>query len=470
LVISVGTVYSLITSSSEEEITGIEDLLTIKMPNYWFSPNFRNGLWDGTKSYLRQDRGSGLHYFLTGFIPLLLAHFPDTVIHNKRSKSLSNLSTPYLLKTKTMTGEYDYQFQAVKAVLQNKRGILHLGTGAGKTAIAAALSTLLPPKILFIVPKIDLMWQTLDTFKEETDLQVSCLGGGQELDDTSDVCIAVIKSAKLRCDNDKKWPTQFKAVFVDECHRGSSDEYVSVITRCTNAEYRIGMSGTPLNMDEDRNMQLVGLLGPVIEKISGYTLASLGVNATPKITLHDFYPSLIDNMWPECYIAGVVENLERNKLIVNIAQEALEKQKTCLVLVSRQEHGTILQEIFKTQGLQVPYLDGRSAKLTRRTTIASFRQGEIPLLILSKIGEEGLDIPQLDVVIRASAGLSPISTIQALGRGLRRKKEKENIIEYHDFVDNDGGILAKHSARRIQDYIEEGYTVEYVSGGIDKRI
>ena len=70
----------------------------------------------------------------------------------------------------------------------------------------------------------------------------------------------------------------------------------------------------------------------------------------------------------------------------------------------------------------------------------------------------GLDIPDLDCILRASGGKSSISTLQAIGRGLRRKKD-ENVVSYYDFLDSVDRYTYSHSMQRIKDYEQEEFEV-----------
>jgi len=398
-----------------------------------------------------------MHYFLTGFLSLVEAEM-DNVLYRKSRRTPITIS-PTLLKTKSMEGEYEYQLNAMQQVLNSKHGILDLATGAGKTAIAAALSIVLPKKVLFIVPGIELMWQTHAAFEEDTDLTLTCAGGGEIPDPEADVCIGVYKSVWINETKNKGWLKQFKTVFIDECHRATTKDYVATILSCCNAEYKIGLSGTPHAITEDKVMHLTGLIGPILSTVTGKVLSDLGVNAKPVINLHSYEQLEVDNEWPKCYIEGVVTNSIRNRKVISLVTAGLQANKICMVLIKRTQHGNLLQDMFLQQGYDVPYIDGSSSKKDRRKYLTDLREGKLRALIISRIGEEGLDIPQLDVIVRASGGLSPISTIQALGRGLRRKKGKENIVSYHDFSDTSCRILTLQTEQRFLDYEKEGYGV-----------
>jgi len=76
------------------------------------------------------------------------------------------------------------------------------------------------------------------------------------------------------------------------------------------------------------------------------------------------------------------------------------------------------------------------------------------VLIASSIYDEGVDLPEVNVLIKASGGKSEVKTIQQVGRGLRPKKEK--LIVY-DFNDMNSKFLSAHSKKRIKTYKQEGF-------------
>jgi superfamily II DNA or RNA helicase len=88
--------------------------------------------------------------------------------------------------------------------------------------------------------------------------------------------------------------------------------------------------------------------------------------------------------------------------------------------------------------------------------VERFDNGDIDVLIASRILDEGIDIKNFKVLIIASAGLSFVKTIQRLGRGLRVTDEKKSVTVY-DFIDNTNPKLLKHSKARAKTYKMFGY-------------
>ena len=72
-------------------------------------------------------------------------------------------------------------------------------------------------------------------------------------------------------------------------------------------------------------------------------------------------------------------------------------------------------------------------------------------VLIGTVFGEGIDLPRLDTVIMAAGGKSERLVIQRMGRALRPfdGKQRARII---DFLDQDGGMLERHSRQRMEVY------------------
>ena len=91
----------------------------------------------------------------------------------------------------------------------------------------------------------------------------------------------------------------------------------------------------------------------------------------------------------------------------------------------------------------------------------SFRYGDQNVLISTlSIFAEGIDIPNLDIVINAAANAGNVKTIQVLGRVLRKLEGKTGAY-YLDFID-EHRMLKSASFKRRKALINEGHDVEII--------
>ncbi|MGI6606691.1 MAG: DEAD/DEAH box helicase [Peptococcia bacterium] len=79
--------------------------------------------------------------------------------------------------------------------------------------------------------------------------------------------------------------------------------------------------------------------------------------------------------------------------------------------------------------------DGASYLLERREALKKLRNSEINVIFSVDMFNEGLDIPDLDLVMFLRPTESPTVFLQQLGRGLR-KTGKKNYVNVLDFIGN----------------------------------
>ncbi|MBD3397895.1 DEAD/DEAH box helicase [Candidatus Micrarchaeota archaeon] len=96
-----------------------------------------------------------------------------------------------------------------------------------------------------------------------------------------------------------------------------------------------------------------------------------------------------------------------------------------IVFVQYRDQITQIVSEFEKQGVKARPFMGKRERFTRKIqeqTMDSFRKGEFDVLVASSIGEEGLDIPEVDAVIFYEPIPSEIRSIQRRGRAGRLRE------------------------------------------------
>lgn len=196
-----------------------------------------------------------------------------------------------------------------------------------------------------------------------------------------------------------------------------------------------------------------GLLGPIMFKLNEQELIDKGILTRP-LYIEVQYKSPVKtysrynkstggyftkNGKPdrnEVYTQCVVKNSERNNLIVNLTLEYLKSNPEfpCLILVQNIAHGEILQDLFKLNKLDLPFVYGKSSLTQRREIVSEIKNGNLKAAIASSVFNEGQDIPNLGLGIIAGGGGSESRIIQQVGRFIRKypNKDKGIIIDIAD--------------------------------------
>lgn len=189
---------------------------------------------------------------LAGIVPLLDGSLQASVAALPKRKLWQ--PEDYRLERLREWGWRDYQIEAIKAAATAplSRSILSLCTGAGKTRVAWGLAyvlledsaTSMPWR--YVVYGKSLVEQAREAFAELDKLHGSKL--------------------TLSVHSWEDLPFSGPGVIVDECHQVSARNR-SLRFIEGHWPYKVGLSGTPLDRADSKNLLTIGLLGPVVYKV-----------------------------------------------------------------------------------------------------------------------------------------------------------------------------------------------------------
>ena len=101
------------------------------------------------------------------------------------------------------------------------------------------------------------------------------------------------------------------------------------------------------------------------------------------------------------------------------------KGKKVIVFVQYRSQISHIESVLNQNGISAKKFVGKKDGVTKKIqeeTVADFREGKFDVLVASSIGEEGLDIPSVDVVLFYEPVPSEIRSIQRRGRAARLKE------------------------------------------------
>lgn len=339
----------------------------------------------------------------------------------------------------------DYQEDVVGKALRLGRGTCVLGTGAGKTFITAALienyfinsvdkDTF---KCLMLVPDLGLVAQTYDEFVEcGSTFKVTKWTGKHKPDLTANVIIANIGIIQSRFE-DNDWLKYIDLLVVDECHRLKRGNKISKIVQKIKTHNKYGFTGTLPESQLDK-WSIIGTLGPVVYEKSSYELRLEDhlTNVTVKI-LELNYTQRIKYVTQNRYreeLDFVYENADRNNFLTKLCSKL---PNNILLLVNRIKHGeALLEYLEKVEDKQVFFIRGEVAVEEReRIKQIMEKHDNVVCIAISAIFSTGINIKNLHNIIFAAGGKSFIRTVQSIGRGLRKHKNKDKLI-IMDVCDN----------------------------------
>lgn len=376
----------------------------------------------------------------------------------------------------------DYQKYCVEQALAHKRGLLQIATGGGKTIIAANLIHKIGLKpVLFLVTTKDLLYQAYNSFNLALNNPgVGIIGDGRcEIDNINVATIQSVvraigtqdeykQSIKQLSDfiedgfsDDKSEVNQedivkiqnllneTRVVIFDECQHAPATTCQLAITRCVKANYRYGMSATPFREDGE-DLTIEGLFGKNLVNISSSYLIDNNYLVKPQITMIDLdTPKSRKMLYNEEYRLEIVENNLRNQVIASFAATYADEGKSVLILIKQIKHGKTLEKMIEGS----LFVDGSKSSKKRNQALEDLRNKDLKIMIATSLADEGIDIPDLDVLILGGSGKSKTRALQRIGRVIRKSPNKTESFVI-DFLDS-GHHSRKHSRSRKKIYESE---------------
>ena len=349
---------------------------------------------------------------------------------------------------------YDFQKDAVDALIKYRWGICEIGTGGGKTVIATECIRRLKYRTLFVIDNKDLLMQTKDEYEKMLGVKCGVVGMGQREWDYP-IVLSTIQTLAKHAKEFTGELSKFPVVVYDETHIVASKSFEIISKHLSNTKYRFGFSATAKRDDGNDNL-IYANSGQVVYKLNAKNLIAKNVLVNPIATFYKYKSEItVTDNWQTEYEDGIVNNLKRNHMIIKLANDYAKAGKQVMVLCKRIKHCEALTEIIEDSKL----IYGGTKDDIRYDVLEEFKAKKYKVLVGNiSIYNKGLNIKGLDVVINAAGNAGDVVTIQTIGRALRKSPGKKEAF-YIDYIDN-GDYLYEHSMSRIQALKNEEYTVE----------
>lgn len=475
----------------------LRSVLSYAVLNAEYSRAYTEGEWDGIlRLYNKYSR-----IFPTGCLSLVIEvldsfQIPFNIVDMRKRPKIQKR-----YKLRDGIKPRPYQLVALQRALIYSRGIIQAATGAGKSFIISMIFARLGlPGVVYVNTK-DLLYQMVDNLKKYIDgpeENVGIIGDGkvepslwtvalvQTVHKALDVKYirfddeeAAIKEKPLSdSDKEKVIQTVRKAsvVVIDEAQFLGSSTFQTISNNSVNAYYKYGASATPYRTD-NADIMLQAATGKEFFSISASELTRMGYLTPAEITMIKMPIArglrvMRSPTYNQIYRMRISENQVSNKLVTDIAQFFYDRDMTVLILVRDIVHGEILLSMLKSK-IQFPvveeyreskrhkikkvreieFLKGPVVSSKRKKTVELFRERKVKILIATSLADCGLDVPSLDVLIKAGRGKSKVRAPQRVGRVIRTFPGKERAFVF-DFIDR-ANYLRDHAQDRIEIYESE---------------
>jgi DNA excision repair protein ERCC-3 len=211
--------------------------------------------------------------------------------------------------------------------------------------------------------------------------------------------------------NEREWGL----VVADECHHAVAETWKRF--REIQSVARLGLSATPVRESGDAK-EIYTLIGPPVGTDWGSLFAD-GWVSKPEV-------EIITVPWGTDRERENYEMMNGSRMMIEAAKNSAKTEVIRALLADHTDAKAIIFVDWIKQGkdladeLGLPFIYGETNHDDREDIYQQFRDGELEALIISRVGDEGIDLPDAEVAILASTmGSSRSQTGQRAGRTMR---------------------------------------------------
>lgn len=346
-----------------------------------------------------------------------------------------------------------------------KKGIVILPTGTGKTFLSAFDTLNAKGRTLFIVHRLDILSQSKEAFEKIYPNEKLGLLTGEERYNVEDSKILFASKDTLRNPDvlQSFKQNEFDYIIVDEVHHGQAPSYQSVLQYFNPNFFMLGLTATPNRMDRKDIFELFDY-----QKIYEYSLNEAIENGF--LVPYTYY-GLMDNIdynnirynGKKYNVADLDRTLIINERNKKILEEYLSKGKgnKALGFCCSIKHANAMAKFFNKKGISSVAITAETDN--RDQVIKDFRESRYTVAFTVDLFHEGIDFPDLQVLLFLRPTESKTVFFQQLGRGLRLCGSKNKVVVI-DFIGN------YKKANNLRKYLSKGQTekVNAQNGRIEK--
>ena len=351
-----------------------------------------------------------------------------------------------------------YQREAVEAwKAAGKRGVVVLPTGAGKSLVADLCMEETKRSTLVVAPTLDLVGQWYDRLKSAFGQPVGIVGGGHH--EVLDITVSTYDSAWMQL---PRYGDRFGLLIFDEVHHLPAPAYLSA-AEASIAPFRLGLTATYEREDgAERNLdELIGgvVYRKEITELSGEFLADY---ETICLTVHlapdelqryqdarRIYSSFVGQHripiaspggWQGFLRHAARSRAGRAAFLayqesraiahgtdgkMDLLGQLLEDERGRRTIIFTNDNRTAYRV---SREFLVPCISHQTDIKERRGLLSAFEAGTLPVLVTSRVLNEGVDLPSAEVAIVLSGSGTVREHVQRLGRILRPGHGKQAVL------------------------------------------
>ncbi|MDO4910538.1 MAG: DEAD/DEAH box helicase [Corynebacterium sp.] len=355
----------------------------------------------------------------------------------------------------------DYQKEAADLFVAAGSGVVVLPCGGGKTLVGISSMSRLQSTTLILVTTAVAGRQWRDEILRRTNVRPEDIGEyNADRKEIRPITIATYQVITRKTKGEFKALELFDAyewglIIYDEVHILPTP--VFGMTADLQARRRLGLTATLVREDGKEN-SVFSLIGPKRYEVAWTDLQDRGFIAEAHCTEVRCNLTMDERM---LYASAAKRDQHR---IASCAENKISTMQKILHEVGDKPTliiGAYIEQLEDVQRLlKVPLIDGRTSNKKREELFQQFREGTIKQLIVSKVANFSIDLPDAQVAIQLSGTFgSRQEEAQRLGRILRPKSDGASA-EFYSIVTRDT-VDTDFALNRQRFLAEQGYAYSY---------
>lgn len=341
---------------------------------------------------------------------------------------------------------HDYQREAVdlfrEALTDTGRGQIVLATGLGKTVVMAEVVAELfrdrlieHDRALVIAHTQELVDQLHRSFWYQLPkwVQTQQFVGGERPMIWDGLVFATVQSIFAQLED----LPPFGLILIDEAHHIGAATFQATIERL-HPKMLGGVTATPWRGDEYDLNQLLGrplIQIGIADGLQRGFLSDVDYRLSADNLDWHFVQSCSKHRYSLTQLNRRLIIPTRDDEAARIIKQTFEEEsrRAGIVFCPTILHANNMAAVLRRYDLKAECVSGEMAPREREAMMAQFRAGQIHLVTSVDLFNEGIDVPDVDLIIFMRATHSRRIFVQQLGRGLRLSKKKDKVIVL-DFV------------------------------------
>lgn len=349
-------------------------------------------------------------------------------------------------------------------------GVVVLPCGAGKTMVGIGAMAKLQTSTIIICPNVVAVRQWIAELLDKTTLTPDDIGEYTgDLKEVKPVTVATYQILTWRKSRDVDFE-HFKIfearnwglIIYDEVHLLPAP--VFRVTAQIQATRRLGLTATLVREDE-REEEVFSLIGPKRFDMPWKLLEDQGwIAAAICYEIRIDLPQSLRRKYALAEDRKKYRIAAENPVKLGVLKKIVEYHRDDNILII----GMYLDQLhIIAEELDAPLITGKTNNADREALYRAFREGNIRCLVVSKVANFAIDLPDANVAIQVSGTFgSRQEEAQRLGRILR-PKEDGSFARFYSIITKDTRDM-EFAAKRQLFLTEQGY--QYVIASADERV